>query len=31
VLHLDGGLIRSWREYQYPSTLGWEDFVGPSS
>jgi SnoaL-like domain len=30
VLHLEGGLIRSWREYQYPSTLEWEDFVGPS-
>jgi SnoaL-like domain len=30
VVHLDGGLIRSWREYQYPSTLEWEDFVGPS-
>jgi hypothetical protein len=30
VVHLDGGLIRSWREYQYPSTLEWEVFVGPS-
>lgn len=30
VLHLDGGLIRSWREYQYGSPLAWEEFVGPS-
>jgi hypothetical protein len=30
VLHLEGGLIRSWREYQYPSALTWEQFVGPS-
>lgn len=30
VLHLDAGLIRSWREYQYGSNLSWEEFVGPS-
>ena len=30
VLHLEGGLIRSWREYQYGSPLTWEEFVGPS-
>jgi SnoaL-like domain len=30
VLHLEGGLIRSWREYQYESALTWEQFVGPS-
>jgi SnoaL-like domain len=30
VLHLNGGLIRSWREYQYGSPLAWEEFVGPS-
>jgi hypothetical protein len=30
VVHLDGGLIRSWREYQYGSPLAWEGFVGPS-
>ena len=30
VVHLEGGLIRSWREYQYGSPLSWEAFVGPS-
>jgi hypothetical protein len=30
VLHLEGGLIRIWREYQYGSPLEWEEFVGPS-
>jgi hypothetical protein len=30
VVQLDGGLIRSWREYQYASPLPWEQFVGPS-
>jgi hypothetical protein len=28
VLHLETGLIRSWREYQYGSLLSWEEFVG---
>jgi hypothetical protein len=27
VLHLDAGLIRSWREYQYGSNVSWEEFV----
>jgi hypothetical protein len=30
VVHLEGGLIRSWREYQYGSPLAWEAFIGPS-
>jgi hypothetical protein len=30
VVHLERGLIRSWREYQYGSALSWEDFVGTS-
>jgi hypothetical protein len=30
VVQLERGLIRSWREYQYGSTLDWEAFVGPS-
>jgi hypothetical protein len=30
VVRLDGGLIGSWREYQYGSELSWEDFAGPS-
>lgn len=30
VLQLRGGLIHSWREYQYGSKLSWTDFVGPS-
>ena len=30
VLLLESGRIRSWREYQYPSALSWEKFVGPS-
>jgi hypothetical protein len=30
VVQLDGGLIQTWREYQYGSPLSWEDFVGPS-
>jgi hypothetical protein len=30
VVQLEGGLIRSWREYQYGSALPWEEFVGPS-
>jgi hypothetical protein len=30
VIQLEGGLIRSWREYQYGSPLTWEEFVGPS-
>jgi hypothetical protein len=29
VLHLEAGLIRSWREYQYGSALSWEEFVQP--
>ena len=30
VVHMEAGLIRSWREYQYGSPLSWEAFVGPS-
>jgi SnoaL-like domain len=30
VVHLEAGLIRYWREYQYGSPLSWEDFVAPS-
>jgi hypothetical protein len=30
VVQIEGGLIRSWREYQYGSPLSWEAFVGPS-
>jgi hypothetical protein len=30
VIHMEGGLIRSWREYQYASPLSWEAFIGPS-
>jgi ketosteroid isomerase-like protein len=25
---IEGGLIRRWREYQYPSELDWEAFIG---
>ncbi len=28
---IEAGLIRRWREYQYPSDLGWEAFVGKTS
>ena len=30
VVRIEGGLIRSWREYQYRSPLQWEEFIGPS-
>ena len=30
VIHMEGGLIHSWREYQYGSPLSWDAFVGPS-
>lgn len=28
---IEAGLIRKWREYQYPSDLGWEAFIGKTS
>jgi hypothetical protein len=27
---VEDGVIRRWREYQYPSELSWDIFVGPS-
>jgi hypothetical protein len=29
VLHLEAGLIRSWREYQHGSPLSWDQFAQP--
>ena len=29
VVRVTDGLIASWREYQYPSAEGWEEFIGP--
>ena len=27
VVKIESGLIRNWREYQYPSELNWEEFT----
>jgi hypothetical protein len=27
VVKIEDGLIRNWREYQYPSGLNWEEFT----
>jgi SnoaL-like domain len=31
IVKLKDGLIASWREYQYPSSLSWAEFVGESA
>ena len=31
ILQLAGGRIKRWREYQYPSSVDWENFVGESA
>lgn len=31
IVKLKDGLIASWREYQYPSSLPWKEFVGESA
>jgi len=28
---LRDGLIAHWREYQYPSALSWEEFIGENA
>jgi len=28
VVKIDAGLIKHWREYQYQTELGWEEFTG---
>lgn len=30
IVKLKDGLIASWREYQYPSSLSWREFAGES-
>jgi ketosteroid isomerase-like protein len=30
IVHLRGGRISRWREYERESALPWDDFVGPS-
>lgn len=31
IVRLKDGLIATWREYQYPSSLSWGEFVGESA
>jgi uncharacterized protein (TIGR02246 family) len=31
IVKVKDGLIASWREYQYPSSLSWKEFVGESA
>lgn len=31
IVRLRDGLIAHWREYQYPSTLSWEEFIGENA